>query len=207
MKRKLLFACLISLFCIIIPKNVNALEAQPRYFTYYFYEYDWTWNYRQAAYYYIVDTSSIWNSAISQAAQNWFHTGYHTNPLYPMTRTYIRTDSPMDFYKDNNLSDGTNGVTNFFIKGGTQVQGPTGAPSRNWLYCKIYIHEDYFQEYYGDNPTKRKLLIIHEMGHVFGLAHQPDNPASVMHNWLNTTTATAVSEIDSIGLVTKLGGV
>lgn len=55
------------------------------------------WNYRGAAYYYIVDTSSNWDTAISQAAQNWFKTGYHTNPLYPMTRTYTRTDSPIDF--------------------------------------------------------------------------------------------------------------
>ena len=99
------------------------------------------------------------------------------------------------------------GYVHYFVQGGTELSYNSKGPSADWLYCKIYIHEDYFQEYFGDNPTKRKLLIIHEMGHVFGLAHQPDNPASVMHNWLNTTTATAVSEIDSLGLVTKLGGV
>lgn len=38
--------------------------------------------------------------------------------------------------------------------------------------------------------------LIHEFGHVLGLAHDPDNPRSVMHNYGNTRYLTAIEPLD-----------
>lgn len=195
---KIVFVILLGVLFTSLPKNVNAAQ-------YNYYSYKWVWNYKGAAYYYIVDTTSDWDEPIKQAAQNWFKTGYHTNPLYPMTRTYTQTDSPMDFYQDNLLYPGTLGLTTLYIKGGTYVQDDDGIPTQNWLYSKIYINQSSFHYYYGDNTTLKKVLILHEMGHVFGLAHN-DEKSSIMYPYIDEITSTKVTEFDSKGLITKLGG-
>lgn len=88
----ILFWISIIIFMFIYPNKVQA--AYPTYTK------DWEWNYESAAYYYVVNLSSKYATAVKEAAANWFKTGYHTNPLYPMTRTYTKTESPMDFYKE-----------------------------------------------------------------------------------------------------------
>ena len=88
------------LFFTFLIINRFAYPVKVQAVTYPTFSHDWEWNYNGAAYYYIVDLSSSFTTAVNQAATNWFKTGYHTNPLYPMTRTYIKSNSPMDFYNE-----------------------------------------------------------------------------------------------------------
>lgn len=76
------------------------MYSKPVYAAYPTYKNDWEWNYNGAAYYYIVNLSPKFQESAKEAASNWYKTGYHTNPLYPMTRTYIKSNSPMDFYNE-----------------------------------------------------------------------------------------------------------
>lgn len=197
-----LFICLSFLGLAFVSKPESA-DA-----TIQLYSNKWTWNYNGAAYYYLVGylADDSWVSGIiSQAASNRFKTGYHTNPLYPMTRTTIQTNSPMDFHYDWWGYD-VAGVVTYFIKGGTEVsfQESTG-PTRNWLYCKIGLSD--YEIYEGNmqaNEVKR--LVLHEMGHVFGLGHS-DSTSDVMYEWVMQSSANAVSYNDSAALIQKLGGV
>lgn len=163
---------------------------------------DWIWNYNGAAYYYNVSLTSSYATAAKEAAANWYKTGYHTNPLYPMTKTNVQTNSPIDLYKTN-LGDKVNGQTNFFIKGGIELGGDSNGPEKDWLYCKILINETYFNKAYPSNPAKRRALLLHEMGHVFGLKHTTST-ATIMYPYMNKCTVTKVTRDDSAALVQKL---
>lgn len=100
----------------------------------------------------------------------------------------------------------TGGYTHFFKQGGSEITCKSTGPVENWLYCKISIDEQEMNRAFGDNATKRKQLILHEMGHVFGLAHS-ENKATIMYPSLANVTATKVTYADSAALIQKLGGV
>lgn len=195
LKLKLTFLVILGTILFMYSTPVSAA-------TYPTYKYDWEWNYNGAAYYYVVSISSTYATAAKEAAANWYKTGYHTNPLYPMTKTSVQKNSPMDLYNQN-LGDNVNGQTTFFIQGGTEVSVNQDGPARNWLYCKILINESFFNKKYSTNATKKKVLILHEMGHVFGLAHT-SSTATVMYPYMSQCTATKVTQSDSAALVQKL---
>lgn len=193
LKIGLLFFIIMGIVMFVFPHNTLAYPT---------YTHDWEWNYNGAAYFYNVSLSSSYLTAAKNAASNWYSTGYHTNPLYPMTQTTTQTNSPMDLYKKD-LGDNVNGKTLFFISGGTQLNIDANGPVRDWLYCKIQINESYFNTNYSSNATKKKILLLHEMGHVFGLAHTSDT-ATVMYPYMSECTATKVTQSDSAALVQKL---
>lgn len=171
--------------------------------TYPTYTHDWEWNYNGAAYYYNVSLTSTYLTAANNAAANWYRTGYDTNPLYPMTRTTVQSNSPMDLYNQS-LDSRICGQTFFFQTGGRRVDDGTHQPSEDWLYCKIGINESYVNQYFGSsNSTIKKVLLLHEMGHVFGLAHT-SSTATIMYPYLDEITVTKVTASDSAALVQKL---
>lgn len=98
------------------------------------------------------------------------------------------------------------GYVHYFVQGGTELSYNSKGPSADWLYCKIDIDEAEFTSAFGNNATKKKLLMLHEMGHVFGLNHT-DDKTSVMYPSLLTSTATKVTYSDSAALIQKLRGV
>ncbi len=181
------------------------MYSKPVYAAYPTYKNDWEWNYNGAAYYYIVNLSPKFQESAKEAASNWYKTGYHTNPLYPMTRTSTQSESPIDLYKSN-LGKNTYGRTDFYVLGGTKLDfGDNNyGPLKDWLYCKILINESLFNEDFGDNPTKRKILIAHEMGHAFGLAHNTSSTNLVMYTYIELNRATKITKDDSAALVQKL---
>ncbi len=195
---KMLLLLIIAMFVIAIPGISNA--AYPTY------KQDWEWNYNGAAHYYVVSLTSKYQTAAKEAATNWYKTGYHTNPLYPMTKTSTQTESPIDLYKSN-LGVNTYGRTEFYIKGGTKLDlGDNNyGPVKNWLYCKILINESLFDaDFSASNTTIRKILIAHEMGHVFGLAHNTSSTSLVMYPYIELIKATQITKDDSAALVQKL---
>ena len=77
-------------------------------------------------------------------------------------------------------------------------------PFEDWLYCNIEIDENYVNNYFGsNNSTIKKVLLLHEMGHVFGLAHTTST-ATIMYPYLDAITVTKVTYADSAALVEKL---
>lgn len=193
-KIALLSLTILGITMIIFPQKVSA--AYPTF------KNDWTWNYNGAAYYYNVSLSSSYATAAKDAAANWYKTGYHTNPLYPMTKTNVQTNSPIDLYKTN-LGDNINGRTDFFVSGGAEVRVDSNGPVKDWLYCKILINETFFNKKYSTNSAKKKALILHEMGHVFGLKHT-SSTATIMYPYMSKCTVTKVTRDDSAALVQKL---
>ena len=191
-----LFIVILGVAFMMFPITVNA--AYPTY------KHDWEWNYNGAAYYYNVNLSSNYVNAAKQAADNWYKTGYHTNPLYPMKRTYTQTDSPMDLYKET-LGNNLLGLTTFFRAGGAEIRVDDKGPVQNWRYCKILIDEEYTNFYFGSNmkSSVRKVLLAHEMGHVFGLAHTTSK-ATIMYPYIDEITVTSITKADSAALVQKL---
>ena len=179
---------------LAFPQNVLAYPT---------YEHDWEWNYNGAAYFYNVSLSSSYLTAAKNAASNWYKTGYHTNPLYQMTQTTIQSNSPIDLYK-NSLDGAVCGQTFFFKSGGARVDNGEDEPFEDWLYCNIEIDENYVNNYFGsNNSTIKKVLLLHEMGHVFGLAHTTST-ATIMYPYLDAITVTKVTYADSAALVEKL---
>lgn len=174
MKKKLfsILLILILFFTVISFKsNVSAATATPLN------KYNLLWNI--TSYYYYLDSTATKHATIIQkAAENWVHTGYGWNNLYPNTRTTNITDSACDFFAYWDF-DRFGAYTLFFKR----ANGHTGAVSEadpdksNWLFCEIHINSKNLAD---ETSTVQQGIICHEFGHTFGLAHNDSNPNSIM---------------------------
>ncbi len=178
---------------LLIPTIVKA-EVNPR-ITYYTYGHKMTWNIENI-WYFIDSAASSYESVVADAANNWVHTGYGYNKLYPYTKTTNITLSATDVFK---LAEGENalGVTWHFKRVNGKaigVNGQNGAPTENWLYCHVDLN---IPELNKLGNRAKKITTLHEMGHCFGLAHGIEKK-SVMYPYYNglDSSVNGVQEID-----------
>lgn len=179
----------------IIPSFVNASEITPRT-TYYTFGHKITWNIENI-WYYVDSSASSYSSLIAESADNWVHTGHGYNKLYPFIATTNKTLSAADFY-NKSLGSNTLGVTWMYkrVNGNAiRVNGSNGAPTENWLFCEIELNPSLLNNY---SYKLRKNVVVHEMGHCFGLAHNPSNK-TVMYPYANglDSSVNGVTAVDN----------
>lgn len=145
-------------------------------------------------YYYVENGSSnSYYTQISNATNNWVHTGYGANPVYLYEKS-SSSGTAIDFY---------NKTTSFWgdssILGETYHRNSSGTRvypwSSNWLYSEIYINTSSLGNY---SSTTRQGTIAHEIGHAFGLAHYNSNPnGSIMCQVGSGRTVQTVQQEDN----------
>jgi len=141
-------------------------------------------------YYYLSPAAFAYTTCIADAAYNWVNTGYGYNNLWPNTRDYNMSNCAVDFLVyDDPYNPNTLAYTYFFTSSG-QLVSPI---SNNYYYCEIWINDASFSQ---ENYTYQKKVIIHEFGHVWGLAHNTINDYSIMYPLMDDVKVNTVQQVD-----------
>ena len=126
--------------------------------------------------YFITSSASSYSTEIGNAANNWVYTGYGYNPIY-MYQTTNFGASNMDIYAQlDGMSAGYSGAT-YYVDVRPEGHVHVAAEDSLWDYGEIYLNTSYTEQMAS---VHKQGVIAHEMGHVFGLAHNNDNPYSIM---------------------------
>jgi hypothetical protein len=187
--KKKIFFLLLFLTIFVFPKSVMATTATPTF------KKKLTWNI-ESVYYYLTSTATDYSNLIRDAADNWVHTGYGYNKLYPNTRASKQSNGTVDFSSYNDSSSLTIAFTLFFKR----ANGTTGTISEvhpdieNWLFAEIHINNPVMKSL---NTYNQKGTIVHEFGHAWGLAHNQTNPSSVMCQLGSGRKVNTVQEVDN----------
>ena len=161
-------ASLISATCV----SASAADVTPRTSQYYLAEGV------GAVDYYITDSASSYTSLIGAAAYSWMYTGYGDNPIY-MYQTTNFNASNMDIYAQNDgLQAGYTACT-FYVDVRTEGHIIVDPTTSFWDYGEVYLNT-YPSLFPALADVTKQGVICHEMGHVFGLAHNNDNINSIM---------------------------
>jgi|GEM_PF-6466454 len=121
--------------------------------------------------YYVTSSAIKYENAIADAAYSWVYTGWYNN-LWPNTRTYVMSNSTVDFYSyysSGIISGLIVGETRFY-SGSSRVY-PNVWPYPSWFWCEIHLNDYHCLGYLQNNYTLLKAAIAHEFGHVWGLDH------------------------------------
>lgn len=175
------------LFSVILLGNANVFAMTP------------TWPYDAKftrgvsnTCYYVDSSASGYLSQVDTAMGNWVDTGYGWNPIYatPVSSNYA---SHIDIYGSNIYDDGyldyvTYAYTSFWNTDGTLVCEKTTSPSYNYFYTEIIMNMTRSESYETE-------LMIHEMGHAFGLAHS-SSLYSVMYPGIYSSYVSTVQKED-----------
>ena len=160
--------------------------------------------------YYWVDTSSLnstWRTRIDTGMYNWCHTGSQGCGVYTsiwFNKTTTKSSSVIDFYYAL-LPGGLLGYTQFYTGSGinsTEIF-PYNNP-QNWVWSKITISSLADSGIY--NNTKKLIIVEHELGHAFGLAHVSTSYYSLMHPTIGTVSADKPTADDCYGVNSLYGG-
>lgn len=187
--RKRIFFGLLLLTIFVFPKGVMAATATPTF------KKKLTWNI-ESVYYYLTSTATDYSNLISEAADNWVHTGHGYNKLYPNARAYKQSNGTVDFSSYNDSGSLTIAFTLFFKR----ANGTTGTISEvhpdaeNWLFSEIHINNPVMKSLSAYN---QKGTIVHEFGHAWGLAHNQTNHNSVMCQLGSGRKVNTVQEVDN----------
>lgn len=79
------------------------------------------------------------------------------------------------------------GETRFYDQSANQQ-----SPSVDYIFTRIYINDS---AVHNISATKIRRMIIHEMGHAFGLAHN-SNPYSIMYPYDEGHMVNTVQQVD-----------
>lgn len=127
--------------------------------------------------YWTDSSASTYSTLISNAMYNWCN----TQNRHPYVRTSIwfvpsaKSSSVMDIYAQQTPTPGLLGETIFYRYAYDET---IASPSiHNWTWCKIILYTNNLNQL---TSFHREGTISHEMGHVFGLAHNNSMPSSVM---------------------------
>ncbi|HIQ93805.1 TPA: matrixin family metalloprotease [Candidatus Ventrenecus stercoripullorum] len=176
---------IILLLLTIVPIQAHAT-------TYYTYNnHVITWNVENIWYYVDSSVSSYYTYLILRGTDNWVHTGVGYNRLYPLTRTTNISLSAVDFYSYG-LQPNTLAITTVYkrVNGQAVAVNPN---NENWLFAEIAFDENQMNTY---EERLRLVGVVHELGHAWGLAHNPDTH-SVMY-WNASDMDSSVTGVTSI---------
>lgn len=133
--------------------------------------------------YWIASSAAGYTGSIDAAMRNWINTssriGVRT-PLY-WTKTTTKSAARMEVHAVNLPTAGYCAKT-YHYKQGALVTPWTG-PNQNWVWGKFDINAGI---YWTSGCTNRQGIISHEMGHVFGLAHNGDS-STLMYTYVAGT--------------------
>lgn len=121
-----------------------------------------------------------WESYIVNARNNWLRPGW-ANDIGSMPFVNSNYGSKMDFHLQNNSfwwmypPNSVLAQTKFYNSSGQQIDPNSG----NWFFAEIHINHDAYSQPSVSNDAALGTT-IHEMGHAFGLAHDNNNPYSIM---------------------------
>ena len=145
-------------------------------------------NYKR--YYWFSSSFSHYSSYATTAMDRWIYTtdnpGVTTSISWRNTTT--QSSGSIELYEQN-LSGDTTGITEFWYYSTELSDWST----QNWGWNKILIDYNDTSSY---TYSKKLGLIEHEMGHAFGLAHQPYNTASIMYPYDDERSGSRPATVD-----------
>lgn len=143
--------------------------------------------------FWISSSAAPYAANIRSAANNWVHTGWD-NPIY-MTEVSSNYATHMDMYaktssQDSVLASTVAAYVSFWDSNGKLLAPKGNGPKVNYFYTEITINKNGFPSAY------RTRIMIHEMGHAFGLAHS-SSKKSIMYPFYNAVEVSTVQKVDN----------
>lgn len=157
-------------------------------------------------YVYIDDKQSLratyWQNLIKTAINNWMYTGVGANGFY--CQGYVSSGvsgSKLDWYAENSSYFGDNGntITIAVTKHYDYSINGVNPKNTNWYSASIHLNDPYLRR---DSVSDNAAIgtFIHEIGHAFGLAHNNQNPNSIMCQTKYNRQVQRVQKVDNDAL-------
>ncbi len=147
--------------------------------------------------YYVGMTAEDFASDIQYAINGWSQ-----DNTISFSRTSVSTQSVMDIYfmERSPSMDQARAYTLYFNTSKQEVPNNSeGDPLYDWYYCQIWINKS-AAEVLVPNTSTSRATIAHEMGHVFGLDENNDNPYSIMCQYGHGRLTNNVQDCDRNGV-------
>lgn len=129
--------------------------------------------------YYWIDSGCTYTDSIPASVQMWAYPGWW-NPIN-LYQTSNYSSSTMDFYEYYDSNSNVYAYAESYKYGASSPMPIYLKDSEDWRYGRIYINE---AKMLPQTPSRRKAIICHEMGHVFGLK-DIDTSSSIMYRYGN----------------------
>lgn len=143
--------------------------------------------------YYISPSADAYSEPFYTAADNWMYTAWGN--AIQMDQADSNSDTQIDLYaktyeQDPTLGAYTSAYVSFWDETGGLVSERGYGPDRNYYYTELTINTRLFPE------DEQVIILTHEMGHAFGLAHSND-PYSIMFPYYEEILVDTVQKVDN----------
>lgn len=143
--------------------------------------------------YYISPSADVYSEPFYTAADNWMYTEWEN--AIQMDQAVSNSGTQIDLYaktyeQDPTLGAYTSAYVSFWDETGGLVSERGYGPDRNYYYTELTINTRLFPE------DEQVIILTHEMGHAFGLAHSSD-PYSIMFPYYEEILVDTVQKIDN----------
>lgn len=143
--------------------------------------------------YYISPSADVYSEPFYTAADNWMYTEWEN--AIQMDQAVSNLGTQIDLYaktyeQDPTLGAYTSAYVSFWDETGGLVSERGYGPDRNYYYTELTINTRLFPE------DEQVIILTHEMGHAFGLAHSSD-PYSIMFPYYEEILVDTVQKIDN----------
>lgn len=140
--------------------------------------------------------ATYWQNLIKAAVNNWMYTGVGANDFYCLGYVSSGTSgSKIDFYARN----GSRWINNTNVLGATYFYDynirTVNHLAKDWYSARIDLNDTELRKDTISNDDAI-FVMIHEMGHAFGLNHNPDRN-SVMYSSRSGCNVRRVQQIDN----------
>ena len=184
---KLFLALMLTIFATCTTTNVSAEVFGGKF----------TRGISRVSYYiYYNSGTGFYEYLILDAEKNWENPGW-PSPVN-MVAASSNAGTMLDIYTKTSAYWGGNdnvlGATTFYDSNGTDIGEPT---NRDYVFTRIYLNDTSLRV---TAATKVRHIIIHEMGHCFGLAHTT-NTNSIMYPSLENCNVDYVQQVDVNNLI------
>lgn len=143
--------------------------------------------------YYISDSATMYRESFYTAGDNWMYTEWGN--AIQMNQAENNLGTQIDFYaktyeEDPTLGAYTSAYVSFWDEKGDPVSAPGYGPDVNYFYTELTANKRLFPE------DEQVIILTHEMGHAFGLAHSND-PYSIMYPYYEEILVDTVQKVDN----------